>query len=98
VNAQGTAHAGGRERAFRILALTIAVVLVVGLGLAVPGLGLVVAAGFAFTAYRNDRAVRRALLALGAAVTVAAVLLAVISHVSGGTALHHGKPVRVHAP
>jgi ABC-type uncharacterized transport system permease subunit len=75
-------------RALEVLALVVAVVVKVGLGLAVPGLGLVLGLAFGLIAYRHRPGLRTAFIVLGVAVTLLAAGLAWLASATP----------RIHAP
>jgi hypothetical protein len=70
-------------RAVEIFTALLGVGLTVGLGLFVPGLGIVVGAAIAFMVYRCQRGMRNAFLALGVVVTLIVVLAAFAVRSSG---------------
>jgi len=75
-------------RALEILAVVIAAVVTIGLGLALPGLGIVLGLAFGLIAYRRQPRLRNAFIVLGIVVTLAAAGLAWLASATP----------RIHAP
>jgi len=86
-----------RGAAFERVALALAVIGIVVLGLMLPGLGIVLAGGLALTAYRGNRRMQLTLGALGVLVTVLSISLYAVAR-SGDAGQDRGEPVIVEQP